>query len=119
MLRLLITLALQQDVMKRALTVALVVGVLLNIINQGDKVLEYGIAAISWWKLIFTFCVPFAVSMYTAVSMKLKFKPGDRAPVKLTLSCPVCESSILVQENEVIPGCVSCQKEIIWRWQKK
>ncbi len=39
-------------------------------INQGDAVL--GMASINWLKLILTYCVPYAVCTYGAVSYQLK-----------------------------------------------
>lgn len=50
--------------------VALVVGSILNFINQGDALL--GLAAISWPKIALTFLVPYCVSTYGAVAAKLR-----------------------------------------------
>jgi hypothetical protein len=47
---------------RRSLGVALVVGTILNLINQGDAVL--GDAQIVVWKLLLTYFVPFAVASY-------------------------------------------------------
>ena len=47
---------------RRSLTVALVVGTALNLINQGDALLIAG--AIVWWKLLLTYLVPFGVASY-------------------------------------------------------
>ena len=51
---------------KRTLAVALVVGTILNLINQGDALL--GGSRVNLWKLILTFAVPYAVATYGAVS---------------------------------------------------
>lgn len=50
--------------------VALVVGSILNIINQGDAMLGHG--TISWPKIALTFLVPYCVSTYGAVAAKLR-----------------------------------------------
>ena len=50
--------------------VALIVGTVLNLINQGDALL--GLASINWLKLILTYCVPYVVSTYGAVSYRLR-----------------------------------------------
>jgi len=50
--------------------VALVVGTILNLINQGDALL--GFAAVSWPKIILTFLVPYCVSTYGAVASRLR-----------------------------------------------
>ena len=47
---------------RRSLTVALVVGTILNLINQGDALL--GDAPLVLWKLLLTYFVPFAVASY-------------------------------------------------------
>ena len=50
--------AISDGVPRRSLYVALVVGTVLNLINQGDALL--GMASINWWKLALTYCVPYA-----------------------------------------------------------
>jgi hypothetical protein len=62
--------AISDGVPRRSLYVALVVGTVLNLINQGDALL--GMASINWWKLALTYCVPYAVCTYGAVSYQLK-----------------------------------------------
>jgi hypothetical protein len=44
----------------------LVVGSILNIINQGDALVLS--VAIDWWKLLLTYCVPFCVATFGAYS---------------------------------------------------
>lgn len=48
--------------MRRSLTVAAVIGTVLNLINQGPETFS-GHWPI-WWKLILTYFVPFAVASY-------------------------------------------------------
>jgi hypothetical protein len=62
--------AISDGVPRRSLYVALTVGTVLNLINQGDALL--GMAPINWLKLILTYCVPYAVCTYGAVSYRLK-----------------------------------------------
>ena len=62
--------AISDGVPRRSLYVALVVGTVLNLINQGDALL--GMASINWLKLVLTYCVPYAVCTYGAVSYQLK-----------------------------------------------
>lgn len=57
---------LRWPVLRQALLVALVVGSLLNLINQGDAI--WGEAALQWPKLLLTWCVPFFVALYGAYS---------------------------------------------------
>ena len=52
---------------KRALKISIVIGILLNLINQGDAVLAGTMPVL--WKIILTFCVPFAVSSYSTAAL--------------------------------------------------
>jgi hypothetical protein len=58
----------------RSLRVALVVGTLLNLINQGDALLDT--SSINWLKVVLTYCVPYAVCTYGAVSQQLRSRPS-------------------------------------------
>ena len=62
--------AISDGVPRRSLYVALIVGTVLNLINQGDSLL--GMAPVNWLKLILTYFVPYAVCTYGAVSYQLK-----------------------------------------------
>ena len=53
---------------RRCATVALVIGALLYLINQGDAIFSDG--AVSWTKLALTFLVPYAVCTYGALSAR-------------------------------------------------
>lgn len=54
----------RSKMLKRALVIALIVGTLLNIINQYDAFTQS--AEINWLKAILTYCVPFIVSLLSA-----------------------------------------------------
>jgi methyl-accepting chemotaxis protein len=51
-------------VIKRAIIIALVVGTLLNIINQYDAI--FGTSSVNWLKACLTYCVPFSVSLFSS-----------------------------------------------------
>jgi hypothetical protein len=53
--------------------VALVVGTILNLINQGDVI--FGAMSINWTKIVLTYFVPYAVSTYGVVSYRLSKDP--------------------------------------------
>lgn len=72
-LKLILSIATNKEIITKALKIALVVGILLNIINQGDKLIILDFENINYIKFILTFFVPFSVSMYTAITMKLKY----------------------------------------------
>ena len=58
-------LATRPAVVKSAIAVAIVVGMILNLINQGDAI--FGDKPVVVWKLLLTFCVPYCVSTYGSV----------------------------------------------------
>ena len=55
---------------RRSFVVALVVGTILNLINQGDALLSG--APLNFTKIILTFAVPYCVATYGAVSYRLR-----------------------------------------------
>ena len=65
--------AVSDGIPQRSLTVAAIVGTVLNLINQGDALLGY--AELNWVKLLMTYCVPYLVATYGAVSYKLRLRP--------------------------------------------
>jgi hypothetical protein len=69
-LRLACRCAFSDGVPRRSFLVALVVGTVLNVINQGDALL--GTMPINWLKIILTYFVPYAVCTYGAVSFQLR-----------------------------------------------
>lgn len=64
--------AVSDGVPSRSLAVALVVGTVLNLINQGDALLGGG--SVNWLKIALTYLVPYAVCTYGAVSSKLRLR---------------------------------------------
>ena len=62
----------EKDIVISSLKVALVVGVILNVINQGDILYSLQFDKINWRKLLLTFAVPYLVSTYASVRERLK-----------------------------------------------
>ncbi len=60
-------LAMRREIVGRALRVALIVGPILTIINQGDVILNGEVTVGTIGKILLTFCVPYLVSTYAAV----------------------------------------------------
>jgi hypothetical protein len=61
---------------RRSFIVALIVGAILNLINQGDAL--FGDEQLNWTKLILTFAVPYCVATYGAVSFRLSRSLNER-----------------------------------------
>lgn len=64
--------AASDGVPSRSLRVALIVGTLLCLINQGDALL--GVGALNWGKAGLTYVVPYLVSTYGAVSLRMSLR---------------------------------------------
>ena len=62
-------LCMADGVPRRSCQVALVVGTVLNLINQGDVLLHGG--HINWFKVALTYATPYIVATYGAVSIRL------------------------------------------------
>jgi hypothetical protein len=72
--------AVSDGVPRRSLYVALIVGTVLNLINQGEALL--GAAPVNWLKIVLTYCVPYAVCTYGAVSHQLARRPSASATME-------------------------------------
>ena len=58
--------ALQKNILTRALKVALVVGSILMLINHGDVILSNGLSIKEFIKITLTYLVPYCVSTYSS-----------------------------------------------------
>jgi hypothetical protein len=61
--------AIAPGVRRRSLAAALVVGTILNLINQGDAL--FAGRSLDWLKLVLTYIVPYCVATYGAVAFRL------------------------------------------------
>ena len=61
---------LSPTIMVNALSISVVVGVVLNLINQGDKLL--GGSDIQWGHVVMNFVVPFCVASFSAAKNELE-----------------------------------------------
>jgi hypothetical protein len=66
----LVALAARNGVLRRAVVVALVVGTVLNLINQGDRLISG--TEPDWFKLILTYLVPFVVSTHGSMTVLMR-----------------------------------------------
>ena len=66
-----IKIALEKDILWSSIKVAFVVGTILNLINQGDKLVQLNFEELAFGKLLLTFMVPYLVSTYASVRLKM------------------------------------------------
>ena len=62
---------------RRSLMAAVIVGTVLNLINQGDAL--FAGKPLDWAKLLLTYIVPYCVTTYGAVSFRLTAARADPA----------------------------------------
>ena len=72
MLARILTFCISDGVPKRSLLVALLIGSVLNLINQGDAL--FSGAPINVLKALLTYAVPYCVATYGAVSYRLRIE---------------------------------------------
>jgi len=62
--------ALSRHIVKNAFKISLVVGSILNVINQGEKILNGD--TVSWLHLLLNYFVPYCVASYSAAKNELE-----------------------------------------------
>ncbi len=102
-------------VLVRAIKVSLIVGTLLNLINQGDILISLEFEKLHLIKLFLTYLVPFSVATYTATALNLDFKLGSKAVVAADLECKKCKYTMYIHKDALIPECPHCGIKTKWR----
>ncbi len=59
---------LHPPMLRRSLIVALIVGTILTLLNQGDNLFSGNWSNALYWKIPLTYCVPFLVATYGALT---------------------------------------------------
>ena len=70
--------ALATTTVRRSLRVAMVVGSILVAINYGDRIIAGTLGPLEFAKIGLTYCVPYCVATYAAVSALLAGKSSTR-----------------------------------------
>ena len=107
--------AVSSSIVRRALMVSLVVGTLLNLINQGEILTSLEFEKLNLVKFFLTFLVPYSVTTYTATAMKVEFQIGTKAVIDADLKCKKCGIKIHVNKGELIPECPTCGIHTHWK----
>ncbi len=115
-MKLAIQIAFQKDTVITALKVSVIVGILLNIINQGEVLFSAHFDQLDSVKLALTFIVPYLVSAYSTTKAKLDFKPEVIAPVDIVIECQTCgKNSLELSRGQKIPPCPNCLEKTDWK----
>ena len=76
---------------------------------------SFDLANLNFIKFFLTFLVPYSVTTYTAVALKLEFQIGTKATADVDLMCSVCHEKVHVNRDEIIPECSTCGVNTHWR----
>lgn len=71
----LLRIAFSSPIVRGAIAVSLVVGTILNVINQGERILDG--ADIAWFHLALNYVVPYCVSSFSAAKNELTRSGND------------------------------------------
>jgi hypothetical protein len=71
---------------RRSLAVAVIVGSILNLINQGDAL--WSSAPLDWTKFLLTYLVPYCVATYGAVSVLHRARMASRPDLEIRAHAP-------------------------------
>lgn len=107
--------AFEKPIFLRALYVALVVGIILNLINQGDIVFSMDFESFNYQKFGLTFLVPYMVSTYSSAMSKIKFQVGEVSQFDAQIQCKGCGKTTKVSKGDIIKPCKNCGDKTKWR----
>lgn len=107
-------LAIQRKTLMRSLKVALLVGIVLNLINH-PELLSLSASNINIGNLLLTFLVPFFVSTYSSVLSNKAIKPGSISNIDAILKCTRCnKTNFHIHIGQEVGECPQCKKKTRW-----
>lgn len=108
-------LALEVKSLKRAFRFSLIVGLILNLINQGELLIDLKLAELNYPKLILTLIVPFLVSLFSSAMTRMELLPGNSLPAEAVLRCKNCNSEYRLSKDEPAVECKNCGRMTVWK----
>ncbi len=109
-------LATERSIVRRAIRVSILVGLILNLINSPEIFFSFSFKDVSVITVILTFFVPFGVSTYSSILSKNILKPGKFSQIDAILECKSCkETDFHIHIGEEIGECETCKTNTKWR----
>jgi len=106
-------------IFKRAIRVAILVGLLLNLINCYSALVNQSWENINLWGVLLTFLVPYFVSTYSSFIAQKRIEPGNISNLDADLKCTGCnKSEFHVHIGQTIEECPQCGKNTRWKIRK-
>lgn len=114
-----LNLALEKHTLNRSVRIAILVGIILNLINNPGLLSSFSFQDVSVGRIILTFFVPFCVSVYSSVLTNGSLKPGKTSHIDAVLQCKSCEKTDQhIHIGQVIEECPICIKKTRWKLVK-
>jgi hypothetical protein len=99
-----------------SVTLSLVVGSLLNVINQWDLLIGGALSGLPAIQVILTYLVPLLVSDFASVSAQLRFRQNTPSSVSADIKCSSCKGTHRhVNKYELVPSCPVCNDNTRWK----
>jgi len=107
-------LAFQKRTIIRSLRVALLVGIVLNLINTPELFI-LSTTDLKIGKILLTFLVPFLVSTYSSVLSNKTIKPGTISNLDALLKCNSCKkTNFHIHIGQEVEECPQCKEKTNW-----
>ncbi|HUX95740.1 MAG TPA: hypothetical protein VMV47_08405 [Bacteroidales bacterium] len=114
-IRLYFQLAIDRNIVTRALRTSLIVGLVLNLISNYHNVISFSLNNISSLTVLLTFIVPYLVSTFSSVASYSSFRPGNVSGIDGILKCKNCKIvDFKASIGEEIEECPNCKKNTKW-----
>ncbi len=105
-----------RQIVIRALWVALLVGIILNLINEWHYFVSGQFSLISPLTVVLTFIVPYLVSSFSSVLSKISLQPGEVANISARVVCTSCgKGETRIIKGDWIPYCNHCGDKTRWK----
>lgn len=100
----------------RALRVAIVVGIVLNISSNFQDIISMNFSEIGFISSGLAFLVPYLVSSYSTLISQNRFRPGDISPVDAMLHCSNCDQvDFNIAPGDEVEKCPGCGPQTDWK----
>ena len=108
-------LAFERKTLLRAMRVAIIVGIILNFINNPSLFYDFTETQLSFGSVTLTFIVPFLVSTYSSVLSNKTIKPGTISNLDALLKCNSCKkTNFHIHIGQELEECPMCKDKTKW-----
>ena len=119
MIALYLKLAFERKTLIRAIRVAILVGIILNLINNPSLIFNFSENHLHMGRALLTFLVPYFVSTYSSVLSNKTFRSGSVSHMDAHLKCTRCNKTHLhVHTGQEVAACPVCENKTRWRLVK-